>query len=578
MKRSSRPQPVSRHQRSAKLGVEPLEDRRLLAVVQVVDGDWIAADGGLKDVSSGLVWSQRFLQNESWGLSTYDGAAQHSSALVEGGYDDWRLPTAAELQEAASHGILNHIGADFFAANQLIKFWSSDAYKSKGSSGHVAVALFDGTTSNYGDASVIDAIAVRGTRTPAAYSAPNIRVFSELAYAKESEAGLVRITIALDTKPTSSVQIPVSVSDPNQVESLPPSSLTFTTSNWNVPQAITVSVKDDAFYNPDHEFTIDLGKANSTDANYRDRDPSNARIIVRDNERPIVFATPVDRTVSENGDAGFFQVRLGAMPQGTVYVQIDSLDPSEGAAPPAALVFTPQNWNVTQTVTISGVDDAETDADQVFQVRASIRPESSPEFLVGDPQVQLAMTCIDDDGIRQTYSSGNIQLAIPDPGTVTSSIEIPQPNDGYTQIGDLNVTLNINHPRLSEVTVTLIAPDGRRFLLINPYYVSGANLVNTTLDDEAEFLAFRGAAPYTGAFQPGWDYPRTLLSDLDGSAVAGTWKLEVVDGAKRDRGTLVNWSLNISRIPPPMQPSTAALDAALLWYLTENSTDQTRRK
>jgi subtilisin-like proprotein convertase family protein len=546
----------------------------------------------MQDVATGLVWSQRFLAatGSTW---SYSAAAGHATNLVEGGQDDWRLPTAAELQEAAAHGVLNHVDADLFVTNQLVGFWSSDAYKSKGSSGHVAVELFDGTTLNTSDLSIMDAIAVRGTRATSSYTTPNIRVFSELAYAPENpNQSLARVTVALDTQPTANVQIPVSVSDPAQINSLTinglsANTLTFTPANWNVPQGILVSVNDDALYNPDHEFTIVLDAATGSDPNYAGLNADDATVVVRDNEQAIVFAAPADRTVSEAGDTGYFQVRLGAQPQGTVYVQMDSLDTTEGTVSPAVLTFTPENWNVLQQVNVFGVNDDLVDGDQTFLVHASIRSDSSPEFLVGAPTRDLSFTCLDDDSILQSYSTGTVNRAIPNPGTLTTPIQVPVPGDGFTQIGDLNVTININHPRDSDLTATLIGPDGRRLALFWRVDVSGANFTNTTFDDEASVSISNGTAPYTGSFQPVGRLDSThtaaTLADWDGMAAAGTWQLEITEAQKTsntDKGTLVSWSLNFTRIAPPPAAATTetANDTALLLILMTDPSAATKRK
>ena len=39
-------------------------------------------------------------------------------------------------------------------------------------------------------------------------------------------------------------------------------------------------------------------------------------------------------------------------------IALSSSDTTEGTVSPASLIFTTANWNVAQTVTVTGVDDA----------------------------------------------------------------------------------------------------------------------------------------------------------------------------------------------------------------------------
>lgn len=62
------------------------------------DANWATAEGGCKDLQTGLVWSLPGPCCVNWNTAT-----QYAADLVEGGYSDWRLPTRAELETAASH-------------------------------------------------------------------------------------------------------------------------------------------------------------------------------------------------------------------------------------------------------------------------------------------------------------------------------------------------------------------------------------------------------------------------------------------------------------------------------------------
>ena len=54
---------------------------------------------------------------------------------------------------------------------------------------------------------------------------------------------------------------------------------------------------------------------------------------------------------------------LNTQPTADVTIALSSSDTTEGTVLPASLTFTTANWNVAQTVTVTGVDDALDDGD-----------------------------------------------------------------------------------------------------------------------------------------------------------------------------------------------------------------------
>ncbi|HUG09383.1 MAG TPA: cadherin-like domain-containing protein, partial [Opitutaceae bacterium] len=95
--------------------------------------------------------------------------------------------------------------------------------------------------------------------------------------------------------------------------------------------------------------------------------------------------------------------------------------------------------------------------------------------------------------------------SIKDFGTTTFNLSVA---DAHLLLS-LTVQVNITHPAKSELTVTLIAPDGTRVLLT---------------------VAANGSA--TGN-----------LGILAGKSLNGLWKLEIKDGKKKNTGTLNSWSI-----------------------------------
>lgn len=135
-----------------------------------------------------------------------------------------------------------------------------------------------------------------------------------------------------------------------------------------------------------------------------------------------------------------------------------------------------------------------------------------------------------------TYTN-TTPLAIPDPGTDTRSIVV---TDSFT-IADLNVLVEITHPYVADLRITLIAPSGDRYRLAVGPGAAGDNYSGTIFDSEATTPISAAFAPFTGNF-----LPTDPLTPLYGTNSAGTWQLEVQDVATRDSGTLTKFELRFT--------------------------------
>ena len=154
-----------------------------------------------------------------------------------------------------------------------------------------------------------------------------------------------------------------------------------------------------------------------------------------------------------------------------------------------------------------------------------------------------------------SFASTDVPKAIPDWGTTTSSLSIQEP----FPIADLNVRLDITHPRTPDLDVFLVAPDGTRVELFTDVGGSkSANFRGTVLDDQATKSITLGKAPYTGTFKPEGN-----LAVLNGKPIAGTWKLEITDDQNKQVGTLNSWSLVVTPVNPQARAGAATKSIAL---------------
>ena len=138
-----------------------------------------------------------------------------------------------------------------------------------------------------------------------------------------------------------------------------------------------------------------------------------------------------------------------------------------------------------------------------------------------------------------TYNSTG-PTPILDVATVTSTIVVPA-SDFSAQDGvrDINVAINITHTWDSDLTVTLLGPDGTEVGLWSNVGGSADNF-NVTIDDEAA----QNINATTGTFRPK-TYPSEALCEYDDKTPSGTWTLKIDDTVGGDSGMLNSWSITM---------------------------------
>ena len=228
---------------------------------------------------------------------------------------------------------------------------------------------------------------------------------------KTTEAGgSVAFTVKLNTQPTADVSFSVRSSDTTE-GTVSADTVTFTAGNWNVPQTITVTGVDDFVDDGDSAYTVVLDAAASGDAAYQGLDPADASLTNQDNDTAgITVSTPSGTGTTENGGAATFTVKLNSQPAANVTIGVRSGDTTEGTVSPASLLFTSANWNVPQTVTVTGVDDTLVDGNVVYTVLIDAAVSGDSLYSGKDP-ADISLTNSDNDApVTRFYvvNDGNV--------------------------------------------------------------------------------------------------------------------------------------------------------------------------
>jgi len=192
-------------------------------------------------------------------------------------------------------------------------------------------------------------------------------------------------TIVLDTAPTANVTISLTSGDITEGTVLP-TSVTFTPSNWNVPQTVTITGVNDNLADGNIVFNIITGAAVSADPTYNGLAVPDVEVTNIDNDTAQVYVKARKRLlVSENGQSATFRVRLTLAPSAPVTCTLMSTDTTEGLVSPTTLNFTPGQFGF-QNVTVSGVDDAIKDGDVLFTIVLNACTSTDPQYSGANPR------------------------------------------------------------------------------------------------------------------------------------------------------------------------------------------------
>lgn len=219
-----------------------------------------------------------------------------------------------------------------------------------------------------------------------------------------------QFTVVLGKQPTADVTIVVGTS--NALEGVPGTLLlTFTDTDWNVAQTVTVTGIDDSVNDDDQAYTITLAAVASTDATYAGVDPDDVSITNSDDDAAgFQFSATSGLVTTENGGTATFDVVLTSQPSGDVTFDLSSSDSSEGSVSPTTLTFTPSGpnaWNVPRTVTITGLNDAIPDNSQAYQILTTDASSTDPDYdLMVVPDVDVSNSDNDTVGITATPNAG----------------------------------------------------------------------------------------------------------------------------------------------------------------------------
>ena len=230
-----------------------------------------------------------------------------------------------------------------------------------------------------------------------------------------SKAGATaQFNVALTSAPASSVTINLSSTNPAE-GSLSSSLLTFNSTNWNVTQSVTVTGLNDGMANGNQTYQIS-GTAASADANYNGLSMTPVTVTNVDTNSAGFIVTPTSLTTSESGSSATFSIALATLPALPVTVNLTNGNPTQGALSQSSLTFTLLDWNVAQTVTVTGLDDHMVNGNQTYQITGS---GSSADLLYNGLTI-TPITVVNQEADRAGFTVTPTSLTTSETGTSAS--------------------------------------------------------------------------------------------------------------------------------------------------------------
>ncbi|ATB32766.1 Calx-beta domain-containing protein [Melittangium boletus] len=196
-----------------------------------------------------------------------------------------------------------------------------------------------------------------------------------------SEAGgSATFTVVLTSRPFASVTYVFDSTDLSE-GTVEPRSLTFTPSTWNVPRTVTVTGVNDSIADGDQPYAVAFEPPISDDATYAALVPASVALLNQDDgDSGGISLTPKSGTTTEAGGGVTFSAVLLSAPTASVTLHFQSNDLSEGTLDKTSVTFTPGDWNVPRTFTVTGVSDLLVDGDQPYAIVFSETTSADPTY------------------------------------------------------------------------------------------------------------------------------------------------------------------------------------------------------
>jgi hypothetical protein len=286
--------------------------------------------------------------------------------------------------------------------------------------------------------------------TPGSVSATNMDddaagiTVSSISGPTTEAGGTATFTMRLNSQPVNDVTFTLLSSDLTEGDVTNPAgkTVTFTSANWNTNQTITVTGINDDIDDGNVAYQINISNASSADPKYNGLFATNVNVTNNDNDTAGFTVSAISNTTSENATTATFTVRLNSKPATDaenyiVVVDVVSNDAGEGTVDKASLTFDHTNWNINQTVTVTGVNDDLVDGSISYSVILTVDGTSTTDAIYDllNP-ADVSVTNTDNDAVTLAINSPEVLEG--DAGTTALVFTVTQ--TGFPVVGGYSVS------------------------------------------------------------------------------------------------------------------------------------------
>ena len=275
------------------------------------------------------------------------------------------------------------------------------------------------------------------------------------------EGSSANYTVVLDTEPTADVTVAIQVSEDVDI-AVDQTELTFTADNWHTPQTVTVTAAHDDDAVADEPITL---THTVSGGDYEGVTAADVEVTITEDDIAGVTISTAALEVPE-GEEETYTVVLDTEPTANVTIAIQVPEDEDITVVPAALTFTADNWNTSQTVTVTAAHDADAVADEPVVLTHTASGGDYEDATAVDIEVTITEDDIADvtisitalevpEGEEETYT---VVLDTEPTADVTVAIQVPDNVDITVDQTELTFTADNWHTPQT-VTVTAAHDD-----------------------------------------------------------------------------------------------------------------------
>ena len=220
--------------------------------------------------------------------------------------------------------------------------------------------------------------------------------------------GMGSYTIALSSQPTGNVVVAVASGD-TSVATVSPSSLSFTSANWDTRQEVTVTAVDDDLATPAMRTTAITHTASG--ANFNGVSTQVTVQVVNDDQASFQAGSGAYAINGGEDNQVVMPIWITSEPTGDVTVALSVADETVATVNPASVTFTPANWRDRVDITITGVANDVHDPDHRS---TTISFTVSGADYDGKTRPAVSVTVVDDD--QRTFRVTSHSFAVSENG------------------------------------------------------------------------------------------------------------------------------------------------------------------